>query len=177
MPVKLNLLPQGLLISKSLGKALKTIKALNVILSVAFLVFALGMGAYFVLSTITLNGVQNKVDKLKTQVIAQESSEQQLILLKDRIQKISTVKALPNTFKNVENINSLLTGLSGESSISQLDVGQAKVDLSMIIKSNNDLTSFLRSVENTNLFKTVILSSFGYSPVGGYTLGISFTGK
>jgi hypothetical protein len=160
-----------------LSGILKTLKAINVILLVGFLVSALGMGAVFVLNSVTLKNVDKNVDQLKAKVIVLESSEQQLILMKDRLSKIASIKAFPSTLTNITNINSMLTGLSGNSSISQMDMGLSKVDLSMIIKSNDDLSMFLTNVKNTNLFKSVTLSSFGYSPAGGYNIGTSFVGK
>lgn len=177
MSVKLNLLPTDLQISKGLSSVLKTLKAVNVILLVAFMVFSLGLGAFFVLNTITLKNVEKNVSQLKTKVITLESSEQQLILLKDRLSKISSVKSIPSTLSNIKNINSFITNLSGNSSINQMDLGASKADLSMIIKSNEDLSMFLKNIESANLFKSVTLSSFGYSPAGGYNVGTSFVSK
>jgi hypothetical protein len=174
MPVKLNLLPQEFLVSKSLNSVLKTVRAMNVILSVAFIIFALGVGGYFLISRNTLNSTESKVDQLKTQVLAQESSEQQLILLKDRLAKISTVGSSQGTLKSIDNVDALLNGLSTNTSIEQMDAGSSKIDLSVIIKSNADLTKFMGNVADTNSFKSITLTSFGYSPLTGYALGLSF---
>jgi hypothetical protein len=177
MPVKLNLMPSGLLISKSLSKVLKTIKAINVILIVTFIVFILGIGVYFILSSISLKNTESKLEQLKSQILLQETSEQQLIILKDRLTKISAAKAFPDALKNLGSVNTILVNLSQDSSISQMDISPSKIDLTMTIRSNADLTNFIKSIEETNLFKSVLLSSFGYSSTGGYNIGVSFVGK
>ncbi len=176
MAVKLNLIPQELLISKSLNGILKTLRALNVILSVAFLIFAVGVGAFFIISKYSLTSVEKTLDQLKTQVLAQQSSEQRLILLKDRLAKISMVHKLPSVLDSITKVNSVIADLSGASLISEMDIGSNKIDLSMTIESNDDLTRLMTNIKNTKLFKTIVLSSFGYSPLSGYVLGVSFTG-
>ncbi|MGA3292114.1 MAG: hypothetical protein ABSC49_03165 [Candidatus Microgenomates bacterium] len=177
MRVSFNLLPENLLISKSLIKSLKTIRALNVISIVGFLVFAVGIGAYFVYSTITLNGLNSSVDQLKSEVSAQESSEQQIILLKDRISDIESAKSQKSALGNITDVYSLIGNLSGNTSIGELDVDSGKVSFTMNIKSNEDLTGFMQSVESSNLFESVVLTSFGYNPTGGYVVGLSMVGK
>jgi hypothetical protein len=177
MPVKLNLMPSGLLISKSLSKVLKTVKAINVILIAIFIIFIVGVGIYFILSSISLKNTETKVEQLKSQIVLQETSEQQLIILKDRLTKISAAKASPDSLKNLSGVNTVLANLSQDSSISQMDVSPTKIDLTMTIRSNTDLTNFIKNVEETNLFKSILLSSFGYSSTGGYNIGVSFVGK
>lgn len=177
MPVKLNLLPQALMVSKSLNGVLKTIRALNVILVIAFLIFVVGIGGFFLISKSTLSSVEKNVDRLKTQIIAQESSEQQLILLKDRLSKISGIRTSRSILDNINNVNSLVSNLSVNSEISELDMDLTKIKLSMTIRSNDDLTMFMKNLGNTNIFKTIILTSFGFNPLSGYALGVNFSGS
>jgi hypothetical protein len=177
MPVKLNLLPQALLVSKGLGSVLKTIRALNVILVVAFLVFVVGIGGLFLVSKSKLNSIEKNVDRLKTQIIAQESSEQQLILMKDRLSKISGVRSSRSILDNINNIYSLVSNLSVNSEISELDMDLIKINLSMTMRSNDDLTMFFKNIGNTNIFKTIVLTSFGYNATSGYALGVNFIDK
>lgn len=175
MAVNLNLLPPGLIISKSLGNALKTTKAIGVILTVAFLIFSVGIGAFYLLSTITLKNTNQKLSQLKTQVLAQQSSEQQLIILKDRLAKISSVKSSTAVLKNISDTNSLLNEISGDSPINQMSVETKTIDLTINIKTNEDLTKLLQNAESSSLFKSIILTSFGYNPNSAYVVGLNLT--
>lgn len=173
MPENLNLLPQNLQVSKGLSKVLKTTKALGVISIVVFIIFALGVGAFFIYSKITLTNIETEVTKLKSQVKAMESSEQQLVLLKDRLSKVASIKAIPNASKNIANVDTLFTGLSSSSMMKAANIGSKKMDINMSIASNEDISIFLKNIKDADVFSKVDLSSFGYSPGVGYSVDVS----
>jgi hypothetical protein len=175
MAVNLNLLPPELAVSKSLGRALKTLRALSVISIAVFLIFAVGLGIFFIISSISLSGLNASVSQHESQISAQESSEQQIVVLKDRIAKISQAKSVPSALKTVTNVDTLLSNLSPDFTISQFNADSSKADISMGFKSNSDLTAFLQAATSSKLFKSVILSSFGYGPSQGYSVGISLS--
>ena len=177
MPENLNLLPQNLQISKGLGSILKTTKSLGVILIVVFIVFGLGTGAFFVYSKITLNNVQTNVEQLKSQVKAQEGSEQQLVLLKDRLAKIASLKSTPNATKNIINMDTLFKNMSPGSAANQLEVLPTKIGISMIIRSNEDLTTFIQNLKTNELFNLVNLTSLGYNMNAGYSVIVNLSNK
>ena len=177
MAVNLNLLPPDLQINKGLGRILKTIKSINVILIVAFIVFSLGVGGFFVVSKISLNSVQSSVDKLKSQVKAQETSEQKLILLKDRLSKIYSIKSTPSASKNIDGANSLLTNVSPNSTMDQAVIEPTKADISLKVQSNEDLGILFTNIKNTSSFKFIDLYSFDYSPSVGYLVKLNMNNK
>ncbi|MCX6705445.1 MAG: hypothetical protein NT162_03890 [Candidatus Woesebacteria bacterium] len=172
MPVKLNLLPPELAVSKSLGQLLKTIKALGVIGIAAFLVFGAGVGAFFIISTISLNGINANVAKLTSQVSAQQKSEQQIVLVKNRIAKVATIQGLPNSLTNLELINPFLVNLPPTSSINQMSIDSGSVSLSVNFITNSGLSAFIDSLQSSDTFKLVNLTSFSFSPSTGYAIEI-----
>ena len=174
MSVDLNLLPQDFQISKSTAKALKTIKALSVIFTVVFITFCLGIGGFFVYSKITINNTQTEVDQLKLQVKTQEKSEQELVLLKDRLDKINSIKFPSNTSSNISNMESLLANLSPGFDIDEVSINQNKMNLAVSIYSNEDLTFFMENLKNSDVFSTVNLTSLNYSS-GGYAINANFS--
>lgn len=173
MQDNLNLLPQNLHVSKGMESVLKTTKALGVILIVIFVIFTIGAGAYFVYSKVTLGNLQTNVDQLKSQVKAQESSEQQLVLLKDRLSKISSLRSTPSAGKNVANLDTLFSNVSPASSANQIDISTQKIDITMIVRSNEDLTAFIQNLKNNKAFKSVNLASLGYTKNIGYSIIVS----
>lgn len=177
MAIKLNLLPSDILISKGLSKVLRTLKSLTVIFTVTFLIFCLGMVALFIVNKFAFDKVQNDTDKLKAQIKAQETSEQQLILIKDRLSKISAIKSRSDASNNIAGINSLVSDLSAKSRITEEDASSTKSSLSISIGSNVDLSSLIKNIEKTDAFKAVTLSSLGYSSVQGYVVMLDMSAK
>ncbi len=177
MAVKLNLLPPELAVSKSLGTSLKTIRMVGVILLAVFIIFVIGLTAVFIISSITLKNLTGDVTTLKSQITAQQVSEQRLVLLKDRLRKISTARTAASALSNLTKIDPFLATLSSDTSVSELNVDPQKIDLTLNFRSNNDLTAFLNDVSDSGSFKNVVISSFGLNPVSGYLVGMSLTVK
>lgn len=177
MPVNLNLLPTELSASKNLGKFLKTTRALGVIAAVAFLIFGIGTAIFFLVSKVTLDSLNVKVNALKSQVSAQEKTEQEIILLKDRLTKIASIQKLPNSLINLKAVDPVLANLSDSTTVSQMLINPSGVNLSLNIKTNSDLRTFLSSIQNSEAFNAVNLASFGLSPTTGYSLEVQITTK
>jgi cell division protein FtsL len=177
MPVNLNLLPPELTVSKTLNNFLKTTRALGVIALAAFLIFVVGAGGYFVYSSITLRDLNAKVEDLKSQVTAQQTSEQQMVLLKDRLKKISSVQKIPNSSNNLASLDPILASVSSGAYVNELDVDALKIDMLINFRSNSELSGFIKNLSATDAFKSVTLSSFSFSPASGYLVGISMVGK
>ncbi len=162
-PDNLNLLPEDLQVSRGLASTLKTIRSLGVILIVCFSIFCVGMVGFFIFSKISLDNANTNMNQLKTQVAALEASEQQLILLKDRLGKISSIKKEPSATKNVASLNSMINNSSPTMKMSEVSITPSEVSMRLDIYSNEDLTTFLQYLRNSTLFDEVELSTFNYT--------------
>lgn len=168
MPVTLNLLPPEHVTSGTLGKLLKIARALNVVLLVTFLVFALGLGGFFIFTSAQLRSVTTSENQLKAQITTLEASEQQMVLLKDRLGKVKLVQALNTSSKNLAKIEPFVKSLSTDAGLSELAVDPQKMDLSILFRSNAGLSAFLKSMIDSKDFSSVSISTFGYNPANGY---------
>ena len=173
MPVNLNLLPPELSISKNLGSLLKTFRALGVIAVGAFLVFGVGIAALFIIDTMSLGSINAKVSALKSQVTAQEKSEQQVVLLKDRLENITSIQNMPNSLASLAVIEPFLSGFSSNVSVSEMQISPTEVDLTLRIKSNSDFSALLTSIRNLGDFRSVNLTSFSFNPSSGYSVELA----
>jgi hypothetical protein len=173
MPVKLNLLPPELAVSKNLSQLLKALKAMGVIGVAAFLAFGIGIGVYIIFSTISLNGIEANITKLKAQVSSQQKSEQTIILLKDRIAKTASVQSMPNSLLNLHAIEPFLLTLSGSALVNQMSIGPESVVLSVTIKTNSDLSKFIKAFQVTDVFKSAKITSFNLNQMTGYSVEIT----
>lgn len=172
MAVKMNLLPPEYAVSGGLARVLKTTRMLGVIALAIFVVFALGLAGFFVFSSFELRSLTAGNDGLKGQITALSSSEQQMILLRDRLKKIRTVQTTASSAKNLSSVDPIVAAISGNITLTELAVDPQKVDISVVIRSNSDLTTFLKNLKSSEAFKSVVLTSFGFNPVSGYLANI-----
>lgn len=173
MAIKMNLLPPEYGATKGLGKLLKSVRTLGIVSIAVFLVFALGISAFFIISSVTLNNLNSNLDSLKVQITSQQASEQQIVLLKDRLAKIKLALNSPSANKNLAAIYPYVSGLPGDASLSEFKLDSTKADITVVFRSNDQLTSFLQKLGGSKDFNSVSLTSFVYSPESGYSVGIS----
>jgi hypothetical protein len=177
MAVKINLLPADYALTGSLGQIVKAARPLSVILLALFLIAAAGMGGFFIFSSISLKNLTTGNSSLESQIQTQSAAQQQIILLEDRLGQIKKVQGIASATKNLNNVNPLLTLVTGSSLLSELDVDPQKTSASIVFKSNSDLTNFLKSLSSGGNYSSVSLGSFSYSPAMGYQVGLNFVGK
>ena len=175
MATKINLLPPGFGVTGNLGKILKVVRMVGVIGLAFFLVFGLGISIYFIVSTITFNALKSETNSLKEQVKTLQTTEQPIVLLKDRIGKINMALGLPEAIKNLIAIEPFISNLSSSASLNQLEIDAQKIDLSFQFRSTADTSAFIKSLSDMKDFRSVVLTSFGYDSTNGYTVGISIT--
>ncbi len=175
MPIKFNFLPPELAISKSLITALRTVRAIGVISLAVSSVLAIGAGAFFIISSASLKQINSANNQLETQIKAQETSEQQFVLLKDRIAKIASIRSQPDSLSNLTLMEPFINGLPANVSISELRVNANTVNLSLGFDTNSGLSSFLSALRSSTGFSTVVMTDFSLSPTTGYSVGLTLS--
>ena len=175
MAIKLNLLPPEYAVSKGLTRLLKTTRMLGVIGLAGFVVFALGLTGFFIFSSFELRNLKAENDSFKGQITALNTSEQQVVLLKDRLKKIKTMQTIASSAKNLTSIEPLITAIGQDTTLTELSIDPQKVETSVLVRSNSELTAFLGNLKNSQVFKSIILTSFGFNPVSGYLINIRFS--
>jgi hypothetical protein len=177
MAVKLNLLPPNYALSGPVGQIVKFARPLNVILLALFIITVLGMGGFFIFSSLSLKNLTASNDVLKNQIQGQSAAQQQMVLLKDRLGKIKTVQGVSTATKSLTSIDPFLALITGDSTLSELNVNSQKVTATIVFKSNSGLTNFLKSVSSSTDFSLVTLGTFSYNPTSGFQVGLNFTKK
>ena len=153
------------------------VRMLGVISLGLFIVFGLGIGAIFIFSSIQFNNLKNQNNSLSTQIASLQTTETQLVLLKDRISKVKVAENLPSALQNMTNFQPIESSLNGNSRMSELDVNSSKITASIVLASNSDLFSFMKTLGSLNKFSNVTLTSFSYNPAVGYLVGLSLSSK
>src|SRR5688572_16267945 len=131
MAIKLNLLPPELTIDKNLSATLKIARSVGVILIAIFLIFVVAVSAIFIIMSVSLRNLNTDIESLTQRIALSQTSEQQIVLLKDRIGKIKTVQGFANASTNLVAIEPFLPVPSSDSLVSELTVDAQKIDLSL----------------------------------------------
>lgn len=177
MAVKLNLLPSDYVVSDSVASVLRIVHPLNLILLGLFLVSGLGMAAFFIFSSITIKNLNATNNTLKNQIQSQQTAQQQVVLLKDRLTKIKKAFTKPSAVKNLALVDPILARALGTSSIVSLEVDAQKTVVSVNFKTNSSLTDFLANLNSLTTFSSISMNLFRYTPGEGYTVEFAFVGK
>lgn len=177
MAVKLNLLPPDYSLSAPVRQTIKMVKSLSVILLGLFIVMTSGIGAFLIISSISLKNLSAENESLKVQIQEQSTVQQQVVLLKDRLSQIKTVQAMPSAIDNLNKIIPVSNLVTGSSYISELSVDTQKTSASIVFRSNSDLTNFFKSISENEDYSSITLGTFNYSPIVGYQISLSFTNK
>ena len=172
MSVKLNLLPLGSAIPPSLGKVLGQIRTVAIVAISLFLFFVLGVSGYLVYSQIRLQTLTAGSDNLKLKIKERETTEQKIILLKDRLGKITIARASPSIQKNTDNAGVIADSLPEGTILTELSIDQKKTDISLVFGSSAGLNLFLDSVPANSYFKRATLTAFSFNPQTGYSIGL-----
>lgn len=168
----INLLPPELSSNKTLAKISKSVRSITLIALVVFIVTGLGILGIFIVSSLEVRSLTSRKDSLTAEIKARETTEQKLVLLKDRVAKIKVVKAAETAGDEVVGVSKVLSFLGGNSSVSELAFDAQKADLTILFKNSSDLGSFLKSMSDALPFKSVVLTSFGFNPSTGYLVSL-----
>jgi hypothetical protein len=164
----INLLPTDI---APKGPTLRIVNYLKQIIFVGFVIFllvALGLAGFFLLTSFELNGSINRQENLKTQIKSLEQTEQKIILLEDRIKKIKKVLALPDSQDNIATSQEVL-GIATGLSIGELEISPDKTKLTITADSSSSMSQFLTTITESKLYQSIVLSSFSFNPSSGYT--------
>jgi len=171
---RINLLPQEL---KPKGYVLKLSKTLNklALISIAILLAAafvfLGSFIFFSQQTKASLGRQ---ESLKSEIRALEATEQKLILVKDRIQKIGKVLNVENTTEELGVLKQIVEILPEGVSFNSVGISDSSVELEVTAPNLLSIGQFFLSIINSQGFQKVTVTGFSYKLETGYVVGLIF---
>src|SRR5687768_15240179 len=122
MAITVNLLPQDQIAHGAFGKILRGSRSITIIALSLFLIAIAGSGVLIFVQSRRVSDLNQVNDKLKSEIASLEVSEQQMVLLKDRIKKIQTLQSLPNALKNLTGVQSLIDTLPETASVTNLEI-------------------------------------------------------
>lgn len=172
MAVNLNLLPQELSGKTPLGRIEAAIKKINYILIPLFLVFAVGLLIFYVVVSYQATNATAQLEALKAEVKDKETTEQKLVLVRDRLSKVKTSKNSPAATERIANIGPLLSIVPPDSPIGELALDSGKTEISVVFKNTSAMAAFFEGLAEVEGYERIEMTSFGFSPINGYLVSL-----
>lgn len=167
----INLLPQqkksagGMKVSSSLRTALR----FGILfLCLAVFVYA-GIYLYFFVST---RLVSNTRTNLESQIQSLESTEQKMVLLRDRIEKTGKILATENADTSSSNLISLSTSMPEGVEIQDIKMNTDGFDISVKVDKSELISEFLKLLTSSSEYQKIEMVSMGFSSKDRYFLQV-----
>jgi hypothetical protein len=173
----INLLPADISPKGPVVKISNLIKNLAVISFVLFLLTALGMLAVFVLNSVQIRSLNESSEELKTSIKSLETTEQGLVLVKDRLSKAKLVLADESGGDEVEGLGTVTSGLPESVALTEAVISKNVLDTTFIATDSQGLTALMARIISQEAFSKVDLVSFSFNPNTGYIPSFSMKVK
>lgn len=168
-----NLLPQEL---KPTGYILKVSKIMRRIVIIGLVVFFVFFAAYGAL--VYGIGSRTKVIKasqtsLESKIKTLQDTEQRLVLIKDRLTKISQVSMYQNISKEIKLLEEINSSIPSGVEISKVDILPGTIKLSLTAADSNLIKNAILTLNNPDQFVTFEIIALRYKGSSGYEMEIN----
>lgn len=175
----INFIPSEMAVpakSVKLAKVLNKMSIVGVILLILTTVLAI---FFFVLFSIELKKVDSSIIALKNEVSSLEKTEQKLILVKDKLGKISYVQSLDSAENEIiefQKLNDIVNSAS-DSSLTEINIDLNKTEVSLTSANSDSLSSVLGLFSTIKDYGKIILTSLGLNQTSGFLSSLIFESK
>ena len=172
MAIKIDLLPAESKIKGGYLKAAKLAKSINLIFFSAFLVIGLLLAIYVVFLSVMLKNTKRDNDFLISEIKKYQTSEQKIVLLKDRLSKIKTLLKLDTASDLLNKIKPIMGQLTQDATITNLKIQPEGASVSMVFKTSGAFGQFLSSQEEGK-FKSLTIDTVSFNPAIGFLVNLT----
>lgn len=173
----INLLPTEISPKGPLVRISNLIKNLAIISFTIFLLAAFGMIAFFILNSIQTRSLNQSSETLKASIQSLETTEQGLVLVRDRLAKAKLVLAEESGGDEVEGLVSLIPGLPVSASLTEGVISKDTLEVTFVATDSQGLSALMALIISQDAFTKVDLVSFSFNPNAGYVPSFSMKVK
>lgn len=166
----INLLPTELKSSKEVLNTSRLLTRLAIAFGFVLAVSGLaGAGVLYYLSN-QAELATSKRAELQNNVQSLESTEQKVVLMRDRVTKISEVLADRSKYDLISKYENLLLQMPPEAVLEEAELDTDISKLTIVVPTSLDLEQVLAIVESEGQYSRVKLDNLDYNPSSGYEI-------
>lgn len=169
---EINLLPIDLSSSRGSVKFAEGLKKLIPIFVGIFVIASVLSAVLLVFLTSEINSSHSRQSSLKQDITSLQKTEQQILLIKDRIGKINSLNSNTDAADTFANLDKTFSALPSGVNVSTVEITSDKTKFSVVSKDSLGMATFLNSIVTSGLYKSLILVQFSFTPGTGYTIGL-----
>lgn len=167
----INLLPQELKTGKDVEKTAQVLTRVVVVLVVILVIIGAAGGGALLIMNNNLKESKTHQDELKQSIQGLESTEQKIVLVRDRIQKSQSLLTARGEYTTLTKYDQLIKSLaSSEASFVGAEVSVDVKKLKLSFKNSRSLSSVLKFLGETTEYEAVTIESLTFNPFSGYDL-------
>jgi len=170
----LNLLPSDLKANKDVAKTARNLSKITFAIGFLFVVAAAVGGAALFLFTQQATRLSENQQTLRENVSALEDTEQSLILVRDRIQRVQNILSSRGSYESVKKSDDIIANLAENAEFESLEVRSDLSKLTIILKDSDALSNLITELDDTTKYKNITIEDLSFSALLGYQLTVTF---
>jgi hypothetical protein len=174
----INLLPINLVPKVSVVRFASGFKKASIIMFGLFSLAALGLGGWYVFNAIEISTLQKTEADLKASVILLEATEQKMVLVRDRLDKIQKVWETDDSSVTIAKLKEIAEIYPADTKIGNITAGRLDIDQNLILSSSSSVNNLFSQLDAMGSnYEKIELVSLVYSPAVGYATNLKFSLK
>ena len=168
--MKINLLPNEMTVPSSVVALKKGLFRWSIVLIIILFVLTISFIAYFLIISAKQKSLINSTNDIKRQISSNEQTEQQMFVLKDRLNKIKNIQkegSLIDLIVWMKDFSAVIGGLNG--GFNETDISGTSIETTVVLPDIISLKTLLTYFDQNDFFKNISLASINYSPLSGYS--------
>lgn len=171
MPAKFNLLPKDSSLNKDVLRLTKALKVAITAIVVTACVGGMAGASMIYYYTNLLNKEKDQYQSMRSTVTSLENTEQSLVLIKDRAQKLAEILNSRQNATTFLKQKALAANLPENVSFSGNSIQQTESRLDLVSGNSRSLADLLKALPSGEL-ETVVVRQITYNPSVGYMLSL-----
>lgn len=171
----INLLPQDLRPKRSVIKLASHIKKILLVALAFYIAVLIALVTSYIFLDKRLKNSLTAQKRLETELKALEETEQRLVLVKDRLEKIGRIDALPKTNAKVVVLGEVLPFFDESILFEASRLNAENIVVAINTANSSSVGRFIALLLSSGKFSTIEISSFQFTPVTGYDIEFVLT--
>lgn len=169
-----NLLPKELRPKKYIVKISKVLTNVALIALLVFVISAAVITGVFIVISNRLSNSQEKHEELTIQIKALQETEQKIVLIKDRLEKVNKMKSKASASEKVDILDDIIKISEGSVIVDATTLSDKKANILVIVDGSLSLTKFLSGILISGGFNKIEMLSFAFEKDKGYKIEFGF---